>query len=135
MIRFMAVCLMLLVSAVAVAAAPASQSVVDPAQSVGFIISMFQDSRWWPAFSGLALLLTWVFEKILKGKLPKKSLPWVSLGLAAAVQFTGMMMGGSVWWQALVASVMTGLAGSGMWSAGQGPKNLLQGKTLDGGAK
>jgi hypothetical protein len=109
MLKLVVVCIMLCLSIVAVAAGGAAVP-ADPADQVNFIVSMFQDHRWWPAFSALAMLLTWVFEKILKGRLPKKALPWVSLGLAAAVQFTGM--------QALIATFMTGLAGSGLWSAG-----------------
>lgn len=102
-----------------VAMAPAIPTVdpEDPGTMLKYIIQAVKESRWaW--FVGLLLMLaTFIFNKILKDKIPRKVLPWVAIGLGVGSNVALSFAAGLYWLDAIGNGLSLGLAAAGGWSA------------------
>jgi hypothetical protein len=84
--------------------------------------------RHWPLAIGLGVtLLVWASRSFVVHKLPKESLPWVTLVLAiigtGATRMVQSISGGVAWWQGMVQGVLEGatmgFAAMGWWDIKQ----------------
>jgi len=85
----------------------------------------------WPLAVGIGLtLLVWAFRSFVIHKIPKRALPWITLGLAVvgtgATRMVQSSEDGAPWWHGLVRGVLEGLTvgfvAIGWWDAKQSIK-------------
>jgi uncharacterized membrane protein len=101
-------------------AGPTSLPVVDPddpGSIIKFIFQAVKESKWAWLVGLLIMFLTWVFNKLLKEKIPAKVLPWVAIGLGVATNVAMSFASGLIWYEAIANGVSLGLAAAGGWSA------------------
>lgn len=99
---------------------PTSLPTVDPEKPGEMVSSIFQaikEGKWAWLVGLIFMLLTWVFNKLLKEKIPAKALPWVAIGLGVGTNIAMSFATGMVWYEAIGNGVSLGLAAAGGWSA------------------
>ena len=88
----------------------------DPGQIVKFILQAIKESKWAWLVGLLLMLLTWLVNKILKNKIPKKVLPWIAISLGVATSIAMSFASGMLWYEAIGNGISLGLAAAGGWS-------------------
>lgn len=104
----------------ATGAASKAPPVVNPDDLGGIVNGLIQAVKGghWAWLVGLIfMVLTWVFNRILKNRIPKKALPWIAIGLGVGTNVAMSFASGLVWYQALSNGFSLGLAAAGGWSA------------------
>lgn len=85
----------------------------------------------WPLAVGIGLtILVWAMRSFVMHKLPKKALPWVTLGLAvigtAGTRMVQAIGDNVAWWQGMVQGILegatVGFAAIGWWDVKQAVK-------------
>jgi len=87
-----------------------------PGETVGAIISAFKEGRWGAAIGLLIMLLVWITRKFIWTVVPKKVLPWLTLGLAMVVTVGVELLTGISWWKTLIDGFITGGSAMAFWS-------------------
>lgn len=114
--------------ATALAAAPemATDGILPVEENVGGLIQSLADgiaSKNWSLVTGAGILiLVWLFNFVLlKFWTPpvswKNVLPWIAIVIGCLAQFAACLVSGTGWADALNMGIVTGLVGSGSWSA------------------
>lgn len=88
----------------------------DPGQIIAFMLQAIKESKWAWLIGLVLMLLTWVFNRILKNKIPKKVLPWVAISLGVTTSAMMSFASGMLWYEAIGNGVTLGLAAAGGWS-------------------
>lgn len=79
----------------------------------------------WPLAVGIGLtVIVWAFRNFIIKKIPKKALPWVSLGLAiAGTTGTRLATYSGPWWHCIIQGVLEGailgFVSMGIWDSKQ----------------
>ena len=89
----------------------------NPIEIIRFIVSAFKAGKWAWAVGLLFTLLTLLFRKLLKDKIPKKVTPWISIVLAVGTSLSMALASGTDWINAIGAGLTAGLAAIGGWEA------------------
>lgn len=98
----------------------------DPGAMLKFILQAIKEARWAWLVGLVFMLLTFLFNKILKDRIPKKVLPWIAIGLGVATNVAMSFASGMHWLEAIGNGITLGLAAAGGWSAIG--KSILGGK-------
>lgn len=89
----------------------------DPGAILKLILQAVKEARWAWLAGLILMLLTFLFNKILQDKIPKKVLPWVAIGLGVATNVAMSFASGMHWLEAIGNGVTLGLTAAGGWSA------------------
>jgi uncharacterized membrane protein len=89
----------------------------DPVSQISFIIEAFKTGKWAWGVGLLLMLLTLIFNKLVKTRIPPKVLPWVAIGLGVGTNIAMSFATGLVWHQTLSNGLSMGLAAVGGWEA------------------
>jgi len=89
----------------------------DAGGILGAILAAAKGGKWALMVGFIVMLLTWLVNKILRGKIPSAVMPWLAIGLSmiAAVAFS--LSTGAGWLNAFIVGVQSGLIAAGSWSA------------------
>lgn len=99
---------------------PAVTPPVDPGDIMGMVKMLIQSGKGhqWALFAGLLIMiLTWFVDRILKNRIPRKVVPWLSVGLSMGSTIAFTLAAGAGWLNAVVAGVHIGLVAIGGWEA------------------
>jgi hypothetical protein len=89
----------------------------DPVSQINFIIQAFKSGQWAWGIGLILMLLTLIFNKLVKTRIPKKVMPWIAIGLGVASNIAMSFATGLKWYQALSNGFTMGLAAVGGWEA------------------
>jgi hypothetical protein len=88
----------------------------NPVESVSTIVQAFKDGRW-AAGIGLAIMfLIWILRKFIWKLIPKKVLPWLTLGLGCTVTVAVELITGVIWWQTLIDGFLASASAMALWT-------------------
>lgn len=93
---------------------------VDPEDAgalISALITAFKQGKWAWAVGLILMLLTWLFNRIFKNRIPKKVVPWVAISLGVASNIAMSIATGMKWFEALGSGFTMGLAAIGGWEA------------------
>lgn len=128
-VMFVTLLTILIVSAIVFPAFVLAETVTPSPDMGGFWTAV--GSNHWPLAVGIGLtILVWAMRSFVMHKIPKKALPWVTLGLAivgtAGTRMVQAIGDEVVWWQGLVQGVLegatVGFAAIGWWDVKQAVK-------------
>lgn len=103
-----------------VKASPSSLPAVDPnnpGEILGFIYEAFRTGKVAWAIGLILTLLTWLFNALLKYRIPDKFVPWIAIALGVALNVAMSFAAGVPWHTALSNGLSMGLAAVGGWEA------------------
>jgi hypothetical protein len=102
---------------IAVKASVDQPVIEDPTSWLSGLVGAAQNGQWL-VFSGfLILIFTFLINRIVKWRLPKSIVPWVSIGLGI-LSMTGLYLAtGKNLAEGILAGVISGLLASGSYSA------------------
>jgi len=89
----------------------------DPGAMLKFLINAVRAGKWAWAAGLFLMLLTWGLNRLLKQKIPKKVLPWLSIGLGMAANVSLSFASGADWLTAIGGGLTLGLVAIGGWEA------------------
>jgi hypothetical protein len=89
----------------------------DPGAIIKYILQAIKEARWAWLAALILMLLTFILNKILKNKIPKKVLPWIAIGLGVGTNIAMSFATGLHWLSAIGNGITLGLAAAGGWSA------------------
>jgi hypothetical protein len=89
----------------------------NPLSLIGAIATAVKGGHWLMVIALVLTILVWVFNKLLKERLPPKVLPWIAMGLSTLASFFASWALGNPWYTALGSGITVGLAAAGGWSA------------------
>ena len=84
----------------------------DVVDSFGLIVSAFKDGRYFFAIGLILMVLLWVFNKIVKDKVPKKYLKIIAIvlpGIAGAAMYWMQAPVGVAWYSSLLQGLIAGV--------------------------
>lgn len=88
-----------------------------PGEILQLLVTAFKEGKWAWGVGLILMILTLLFNKALKGLIPKKVVPWVAIGLGVATSTMTSLASGVGWLSAIGTGLTVGLAAVGGWEA------------------